>query len=258
MELGTVLIVNSDWLYDSLQQKSHRPKDTKPYLWKRILEAELKPRKKQKLATTSKSQSKTPMSMTAAVDFLTAMHDRIADFSFNTQKTLSSKGSPSKRSLPVVPRRQLLCVRIHRFVESFSKGAYSLIYSKRKDLRRRRHKSSLGRHSVTDIAIPETREISTSCKRYMYVYLVGRLCHSRFPDFCIKRNTTHLFSLRQVQPRWHVQYLNFGSSTERFHPRQSRLREFLLASNGSKMGEQNGLNTPAPENERSRGCLGVP
>ncbi|KAJ5553998.1 hypothetical protein N7513_003957 [Penicillium frequentans] len=59
-ELGTVLIVKSDWLYDSLQQKSHRPKDAKPYLWKRVLEAEPKPRKKQKLATTSKSKRKTP------------------------------------------------------------------------------------------------------------------------------------------------------------------------------------------------------
>ncbi|KAJ6109322.1 hypothetical protein N7486_001556 [Penicillium sp. IBT 16267x] len=60
-ELGTVYIVKSDWLYDSLQQiSSRRPRDAKPYLWERILEAAMNPRKKQKLATT-KTQHKTPM-----------------------------------------------------------------------------------------------------------------------------------------------------------------------------------------------------
>ncbi|KAJ5752851.1 hypothetical protein N7520_009768 [Penicillium odoratum] len=57
-KLGTVKIVRSDWLYDSLQQKSLRPKDAKPYLWEKILEDEMRPRKKQKLAAASKPPSK--------------------------------------------------------------------------------------------------------------------------------------------------------------------------------------------------------
>ncbi|KAJ5664240.1 hypothetical protein N7507_004971 [Penicillium longicatenatum] len=60
-DLGTVHIVESDWLYDSLQQKKPRPRDPKPYLWARILEAELKPRKKQKVAATPKSPRQPPM-----------------------------------------------------------------------------------------------------------------------------------------------------------------------------------------------------
>ncbi|KAJ5628025.1 hypothetical protein N7490_010253 [Penicillium lividum] len=57
-KLGTVKIVRSDWLYDSLQQKSIRPKDAKPYLWEKILEGEMRPRKKQKLAAAPKPPSK--------------------------------------------------------------------------------------------------------------------------------------------------------------------------------------------------------
>jgi hypothetical protein len=53
--------VESDWLYDSLQQKRPRPRDPKPYLWARILETELKPQKKQKVATTPKSPRQPPM-----------------------------------------------------------------------------------------------------------------------------------------------------------------------------------------------------
>ncbi|KAJ5291679.1 hypothetical protein N7478_000930 [Penicillium angulare] len=46
-ELGTIHIVNYDWLYDSLQTKpSPRPKKAVAYLWENILEPELRPLKR--------------------------------------------------------------------------------------------------------------------------------------------------------------------------------------------------------------------
>ncbi|KAJ5729105.1 uncharacterized protein N7483_003613 [Penicillium malachiteum] len=58
-ELGTVSIIHSDWLYESLQEKNRRPRPVVSYLWENLLQLEIRPRKRQRQAQSPVTPSKT-------------------------------------------------------------------------------------------------------------------------------------------------------------------------------------------------------
>ncbi|KAJ6013534.1 hypothetical protein N7540_008125 [Penicillium herquei] len=128
-ELGTVSIVHSDWLYESLQSKTHRPKPVVSYLWENLLQLEMRPRKRQREAqpsvsppkTTNPTKRKKMLSMLqpcSLCDF--SIHCSVAN-TFPYQRTRLSRREPLRvKSLPcpVSPfspsRVQYLSVKVNK------------------------------------------------------------------------------------------------------------------------------------------------